>query len=242
MTWNLIVYEQTESTQDLAREMALDGEPEGLAVMALQQTRGRGRAGRHWVSPACKNLALSLILRPGVAPAEAPLLGLLAAVAVAEMLEEHRIGSPQLKWPNDVLVSRCKIAGILPEGTIVDRSVAQVIIGLGLNVNCERTDFPPELMASISSMYLETGQGFDLESVARAFLRHMEMLYLRVKQEGCGFIVPLWQSRWAHQGHTLSRDGLTGLAEGIDRDGALLLRTPDGTLHRISSGEAHPLS
>ncbi len=94
MTWRLVVHEQIESSQDVAREMAMDGEAEGVAVMALQQTKGRGRTGRTWVSPAGRNLALSLILRPDVAPREAPLLGLLAAIAVAQMLEELRVRDP----------------------------------------------------------------------------------------------------------------------------------------------------
>ncbi len=139
-----------------------------------------------------------------------------------------------------MLVLNRKIAGILSEGTIMHQTVALVIIGLGLNVNTERTDFPPDLRASISSMYLATGKRWDLEKTARDFLRHMEALYQRVKQQGCSFVVPLWESRWAHRGQRLSREGLTGVAEGIDHDGALLLRTDDNRLHRVCSGEAVP--
>jgi BirA family transcriptional regulator, biotin operon repressor / biotin---[acetyl-CoA-carboxylase] ligase len=241
MTWRLDVHEQVESTQDLARSLALDGEPERVAVMALQQTRGRGRTGHTWVSPPGRNLALSLILRPNLAPREAPLLGLLTAVAVAEMLDDARVPEPRLKWPNDVLVQNRKIAGILSEGTIMHNRVALVIVGLGLNVNAETNDFPPDLRTSICSMYLATGKKWGLEATGRDFLRHMEALYERVNKEGCGFVVPLWESRWAHGGQVLSRNGLTGVAEGIDSDGALLLRDHDNTLHRVCSGEAEPV-
>ena len=241
MTWRLDVHEQVESTQDLARVMALDGEPEGVAVMALRQTKGRGRTGHSWVSPPGRNLALSLILRPEVTPQEAPLLGLMAAVAVAQTLEELGIREPKLKWPNDVLVRNGKIAGILSEGTVQHRSVPVMIIGLGLNVNAEQTDFSSDLRDSISSMYLASGKRWDLETTARVFLSHMESLYQRVRQEGCGFIVPLWEMRWAHRGQLLSREGFSGVAQGIDPDGALLLRAEDNVVHRVCSGEAEPL-
>jgi BirA family biotin operon repressor/biotin-[acetyl-CoA-carboxylase] ligase len=241
MTWRLDIRDQVGSTQDVAREMALDGEAEGVAIMALQQTSGRGRTGNAWVSPPGRNLALSLILRPDLAPAEAPLIGLMTSVAVAHVLDGAHVPQPALKWPNDVLVANRKIAGILSEGTIMHRSVALLIVGLGLNVNAEQTDFSPELRTSVGSMFLATGKQWNVEAVARDFLRHMESLYQRVKREGCDFIVPLWVSRWAHRGQVLSRNGLTGIAEGIDRDGALLLRTEGNTLHRICSGEAEPV-
>jgi len=121
------------------------------------------------------------------------------------------------------------------------QTVPLVIIGLGLNVNSEGADFPPEIRASISSMYLATGTRWDVESTARDFLRHMEALYLRVQREGCGFVVRLWESRWAHQGQVLCREGLVGVAEGIDQDGALLLRSDDKLLHRVCSGEVQPV-
>lgn len=241
MTWRLDIREKVASTQDLAREMALDGEPEGVAVMALEQIRGRGRTGNTWVSPPGRNLALSLILRPDLAPTEAPLIGLLAAVAVADMLEGLRVPEPRLKWPNDVLVANRKIAGILSEGTIIHRTVSLLIVGLGLNVNVDETDFAPDLRVNVNSVYLATGKQWDLEAVARDFLKHMESLYGRIRQEGCDFIVPLWESRWAHRGQVLSRNGLTGVAEGIDRHGALLLRTQDNRVQRICSGEAEPV-
>ena len=104
MNRRLIIVQKAESTQDLAREMALSGEPEGVAVMALEQTGGRGRENRVWVSPPGKNIALSLLLRPAMDPADAPLLGLMASIAVAETIEGFGVGPGQLKWPNDVLV------------------------------------------------------------------------------------------------------------------------------------------
>ena len=232
----LIIHQEAESTQDLARELAIRGEPEGLAIMALNQTKGRGTSGHSWVSPPGKNLALSMILRPRLAPEEAPLLGLMASIGVAEAIEAG-IGRPaQLKWPNDVLVDGRKIAGILPEASLNNREISFVIIGIGLNVNAELSDFPPDLRDSVTSLRLSAGRQWDLEGTARDLLQAMELLYERVKREGCGFIPQLWATRWAHRDARLGRNGLTYTAEGIDADGALLIRSDSGELHRLTSG------
>jgi BirA family transcriptional regulator, biotin operon repressor / biotin---[acetyl-CoA-carboxylase] ligase len=231
----LIIHQEAESTQDLARELAIRGEPEGLAVMALNQTKGRGTAGHSWVSPPGKNVALSMILRPRLVPEDAPLLGLMASIGVAENVEAA-IGRPaQLKWPNDVLVDGRKIAGILPEASLNNREISFVIIGIGLNVNVELSDFPPDLSDSVTSLRLSAGRQWDLEDTARDLLEGMELLYERVKREGCGFIPRLWATRWAHRNARLDRNGLTCTAEGIDVDGALLIRSDSGELHRLTS-------
>lgn len=240
MDIRFIVMDEATSTQDVVREAAARGEPEGLAVMALHQTRGRGRFGRSWISPRESNLALSLLLRPPLEPGDAALLGMMASIAVAETVEEHGIAAARLKWPNDVTVQGKKIAGILPEARVVGRVVDYVILGIGLNVNTVLTDFPPELRESVTSLFLETGRESDLRTVAGTLLKRTERIYERVTREGAGFVLELWQARWAHRGAMLERDGIVGCAEGLDRDGALLLRSQDGTLHRIHAGEAHP--
>ena len=125
-----------------------------------------------------------MILRPSLAPEEAPLLGLMASIGVAETIEAG-IGRPaQLKWPNDVLVDGRKIAGILPEASLSNREISFVIIGIGLNVNAELVDFPPDLRDSVTSLRLCTGRQWDLEGAARDLLEGMELLYGRVKGKG----------------------------------------------------------
>jgi len=240
MDTRLIIREEAESTQDLARDLAVRGESEGLAVMALSQTGGRGRVGRAWVSPRGKNLALSLILRPDLDPDEAMLLGLSASIAAAETLEEKGVVRADLKWPNDVLVRGLKIAGILPEARVNGNRLEFVIIGVGINVNAEESDFPPDLRTSATSLFMSTGKRADLEDVALSFLARAGALYDRIKREGCGFIPALWETRWAHKGRMLTRDDQRGRAEGLDGDGALLLRTGGGRLLRIYSGEVEP--
>jgi len=235
------VIDEAASTQDLVRDAAVRGEPEGLAIMAVRQTSGRGRYGRSWISPPERNLALSLLLRPKLGPADAAMLGMIASIAVAQAVEEHGIAQAQLKWPNDVTVTGKKIAGILPEARVTGAVVDYVILGIGINVNAVLTDFPPELRELVTSIVLETGRESHLEIVAQSVLGQMERIYGRVIREGVRFAVDLWQARWAHRGAVLQRNGLAGRAEGLDVDGALLLRAQDGTLHRIHAGEAHPV-
>jgi len=235
------IIEEAVSTQDLVREAAGRGEPEGLAIMALNQTRGRGRYGRSWISPRGRNLALSMLLRPKFDPRDAALLGMMVSIAVAETVEEYGIAAAGLRWPNDVMVAEKKIAGILPEARVMGRVVDYVILGIGMNVNAVLDDFPPELRESVTSLLLETGRESDLEGVARSLLGRTERIYDRVTREGTLFVLDLWQARWAHRGALLERDGMVGRAEGLDTDGALLFRTQDGTLHRIHAGEALPV-
>ncbi len=232
----LIVHQEAESTQDLARELAKRGEPEGLAIMALNQTGGRGASGHSWVSPPGKNLALSIILRPGLAPEKAPLLSFMTAIGVAETVEAKIARTAQLKWPNDVLVDGRKIAGILPEASLHGRVIDFVIMGIGLNVNAELSDFPPDLRDSVTSLLLIGAKKWDVQETARDLLGPMESLYERVKREGCGFIPRLWMTRWAHRDVLLILDGVSYTAEGVDADGALLIRADSGEVERLTSG------
>jgi BirA family biotin operon repressor/biotin-[acetyl-CoA-carboxylase] ligase len=241
MNTRLLIYPEVVSTQDTARELILAGEPEGTAVMALKQTGGRGRFRRAWVSPQGKNLALSLILRPAVPPADAALLGLLTSIAVAETVEAMGVADAKLKWPNDVWVREKKIAGILPEAGLNAKSVDFVILGIGLNVNTDSQDFPEELRESVTSVYLETGRESSLEDTAHLLLEKMKELYDRVRAEGCAFIPSLWQNRWAHKGARVIVQGVECAAIGIGPDGALIIESPGGQLTRVTSGEAVPV-
>jgi len=240
MIGRLITVQEAVSTQDLARDMASRGEPEGTAVMALKQTRGRGRAGHAWVSPPGKNLALSVILRPRLRPAQAPLLGLIAGIAVAEIAEFMGVPRVLLKWPNDVLVDEKKIAGILSEASIRGDEVEFAIIGIGFNVNADLSDFPDDLAASVTSIKLSTGKEWELSDAANQILDRLGPLYDRMITEGCGFVRPLWESRWGHKGQVVNWEGIIGVARGILDDGSLVLRASDGRVHNICAGDVVP--
>ncbi|AFM26328.1 biotin--[acetyl-CoA-carboxylase] ligase [Desulfomonile tiedjei] len=236
MFGNLIIYESLGSTQDIARELARQGDSEGTAILALKQTSGRGRLGRTWVSPPGKNLALSVILKPHIEPQHASLLGMAASIATAETVESYGIARAELKWPNDVLVNGRKIAGILSEAAVTSNRLEYVIVGLGLNVNCSPDDFPPDLRELVTSMAICTGQISDVEEIARVFLDKMHSLYDRVRTEGPAFIPNSWDGRWAHRKSYVIRDGIRYRAEAIAPDGALVVSTEDGTIKQLVSG------
>ena len=170
-----------------------------------------------------------------------PLLGLMAAIAVAETVETRGISRAELKWPNDVLVSGKKLAGILPEAGMMGDSVKYVIIGIGLNVNSEINDFPPELHRSVTSLFMCTSRQWDLVDIAKELLKHMEDLYKRVHSEGPGFIPTLWSDRWAHPGRSFAYDGAMGVAQGISSDGSLILKTDNEQVVHVTSGMMDPI-
>ncbi len=240
MTGRLIIHREAESTQDLAKAMALSGEPEGTAVMALNQTRGRGRAGRSWITPIGKNVALSVILRPHLPPRDTVLLGFLASIAVAETVEETGVPEARLRWPNDVLVRDRKVAGILSEAVVSGGYVDFLVIGIGLNVNSRESDFPPDLRTPATSLLMCTGKESDLQDVAQRLLRNLGVHYDRVKSEGCGFVPGLWEMRWNDRGRMLVHEGVVGAGRGLDADGSLVLEQDNGSIVRIICGDVLP--
>ncbi len=237
----LIIRDKVSSTQDFARELVLKGEPEGTAVLAMEQDKGRGRLGRAWASPPGKNIALSMIVRPKLPPAQAALLGLLTSIAVADVLDAAGLASATLKWPNDVLVNGKKIAGILSEANLSNNRVEYVIIGVGLNLNTDLVDFPPELRPLVTSFLIETGRKADLVETAQSLLSNVAALRHRVDLEGPEFIPKLWEVRWAHKGLPVVVRDIEGTAESLDADGSLMVRRA-GQLIRVNSGEVFPIT
>ena len=234
---NLVILRQAGSTQDEAYKIALDGAPEGVAVITTNQTYGRGRTGRSWISPPGKNLALSLILRPQCYTEKAPLYGLMASVAAASAVEHFTGRVAHLKWPNDVLIEGKKIAGVLSQARIRGSLIEFLIIGLGLNINCTESDFPNELRKTRTSMFELTSRTFDIIEVGETFISDLKELYIGCCLGEFRHVLDLWSEKWIHKGFVVERDGIRGIAEGIDDSGALEVRRNDGSLVKISSGE-----
>ncbi len=233
---------KTSSTNNLAYRLAEVGAPEGTAVFADCQTAGKGRRNRSWVSPAGVNLYVSLILRPTLAPALCAVLPLLAGVAVADLATVCGVGQVHLKWPNDVYLGPKKIAGILTEMKSLGKEVQFIILGIGINVNMAREQFPAPLADTATSLREEKGAALDRVEVVATLFKNMEIYYELLLREGFGPIRQLWlrYSRMVDQycevrcGGELSR----GRMAGIDEGGALLLLTEDGGLHRVLAGDA----
>ncbi len=234
-----LVLDEVESTQDAARTHAAMGAPEITAILSFNQTSGRGRQGRTWASPAGKNIALSLLLRPAVHPERGALLGMLASVAVMETLADLGLGlNLGLKWPNDVLCSNRKIAGILSEASIHGNRLDFVIVGVGVNVNTRAGEFPASLKTRATSVYAETGRMRDLSTVAELLIERFTGLYDQALENDLAGVARLWEQRWVHKGRLVRRPDAVGTAEHIDASGALILRDERGKLLRITSGEA----
>ena len=232
------VFQQTSSTNDVAEKLARDGVAEGVVIFAETQTKGRGRLGRQWLSPAGQGLWFSVLLRPALSLASITQLTVAAATAVARAIRLETGLEPQIKWPNDILIRGKKAVGILTELSAEADRVRHVIIGIGVDVNV--TDFPAELREVATSLAAEAGRKFLRAEIAAAILRELDADYARVVR---GEFAPLAEE-WERQCITLGRRvvihigdrTLSGRAEALDSDGALLLRGDYGHLERIMGG------
>lgn len=234
-------HESIDSTNAKARRLAEAGCPEGTLVVAEQQTAGKGRKGRDWVSPAETGIYATLVLRPPLPMEDTPLLTLLTAVAVAEAILEVTALHPTIKWPNDILVNERKVAGILTEvSSDVDR-VEFALIGLGLNVNTEKKDLPQRPIFPATSLAIEAGASQNRPALLAQWLEHFESGYSLLVSGNRQPLLDRWKALAELTGRrvTISRihDSISGTITNIDTDGALLLQTPDGQEHRILSGD-----
>lgn len=215
-----------ESTQDLLGP----DDPEGAVVVADEQTAGRGRQGRRWVAPAGTAIHASVLLRPPAGRRRRE-LSLVAGVAVADAVEETLGLSAQIKWPNDVLVNRKKVAGILAEA----RGDA-VVLGIGLNVNQRREELPPDATTPAASLRTIDGVEREREPILARILARLEHHYDLWREGGIDAIYVDLGSRDFLRGRRVSVDGLGGTAVKIDRLGRLELEV-DGEHHAVESGE-----
>jgi len=230
-----------ESTNLEAKALAAAGAAEGTLVIAEEQTAGKGRRGRHWFSPPGAGIYLSLILRPDIQPQEAPRFALLTAAAVAAAIREVTRLEATIKWPNDLLAGGRKLGGILTEiGMDMDR-VEYMVIGLGINVNLERKDFPPELEELATSIQAEAGRFFPRLPLVRRILESFEETYAAYRQQGFAPILKRWQSYAEMMGRRIAVVSLgqtfTGEVMDFDADGFLVLREENRGPMRFFSGD-----
>ena len=231
ITWDLHYEPSCSSTQDLARAASARGAQQGWTMVTDLQREGRGRQGRTWVAPPETALLFSTILRP---PRDVlPLLPLLAALTVAGGIETSSGAVPDLKWPNDVLIKGKKLAGILLERP----AGADVVLGVGLNVNQSRADLPE----GATSLAIEIGHELEREPLLAAILNDLGNAYERADREGVSWIVPGWRSRSSMLGKAVAfqRDGtlIRGIAEDVSDEGALQVRLDDGSRISVVAGE-----
>jgi BirA family transcriptional regulator, biotin operon repressor / biotin---[acetyl-CoA-carboxylase] ligase len=232
--------ERCGSTNDEADRLARAGAAHGTVVTALAQDAGRGRRGRAWHSPPGENLYLSCVLRPALGPSRVPPLTLAAGLAVCEAVNAAGARA-SLKWPNDVLIGRKKVAGILTEMSSHAGVVDHVICGLGVNLATRA--FPPELADRATSILLETGAAPAREPFIAALLTELESWLDRFFAGGVAAVREPWLARCAELELRVEVQGrpVTGRARELDPDGALVLEDGSGHRHRVVAGEVELL-
>jgi BirA family transcriptional regulator, biotin operon repressor / biotin---[acetyl-CoA-carboxylase] ligase len=244
-------YAQAGSTNDLARRQARAGHPEGLVILANVQTAGRGRLGRAWAAPPGSSLLLSLLLRPTwLAPADAFSLTMLAGVALCEAVEQV-MARAALKWPNDLLLpvrtaagpALRKAAGILSEIDLVGDRIAWVVIGIGLNVSWSPSGIVDgrDLAEVATSVGAAAGRPVERLLLLQALLERLDARYDLLRRGDHANLFECWRDRLTTLGQPvqigLAHGELRGVAEDVERSGALRVRDEHGALHTVLAGD-----
>ncbi len=238
----ILFYPRIRSTNLQAREHGEAGAPEGTVVLADSQSGGRGRLGRAWESPAGVNLYFSVLLRPALPPAAAAQVPLLAGVAAARSISAAARLDARIKWPNDIFVNGKKAAGILAELEMTGKGIGFIVLGIGVNVNWRKEDFPPALSGTATSLREETGRELVRSVVAGEIFEELEKEYAVFLREGFSSrLRDAWNALSWVSGKRVTAVALDrtweGCALGLDRDGALLLEDDQGQVHRLLGGE-----
>ncbi len=226
------------STNQIALGLAHQGYPEGTLVVAEEQTAGRGRWRRPWYSPSGKSLLFSLILRPQLNPAHLPQITLTAGASVARALHRQTGVRTGIKWPNDLTYRGKKLCGILAEG---DGKADCLVLGIGINVNQDREDLPPQLLDTATSLKMIKGEDVSRTPLLQVILETLENDY----EEYCRSGFSSARRRWLQYEAVLGRkvrlvigdQELSGEAVGLTDDGALTLRLPQGDEISCGAGE-----
>lgn len=237
----LLFYESVTSTNTTAMELIGKGCNEGTVVIADEQTGGRGRRGRTWLSPPSENLYLSVILKPEISPEATAVLTLMSAVACAEALKNFSSLPLSLKWPNDLTIADRKIGGILAETRTDPGRVTAVVIGIGININQDISALPPGIREIATSLKNETGVAWSRTDIAVEILHGMDKWYSILIETGKKAVIEACLDLSSTIGRTVSvttdNNIFTGIAENINNEGRLLVRSSNGTLTEINSGD-----
>lgn len=232
---NIIYYPRLTSTMIAAREEARQGAPEWTAVIAGEQTAGRGRLERAWLSPeGC--IAVSIVLRPKLI--QLPSLIMITSLAVVHTIKKITGLESQVKWPNDVLINGKKVCGILIVNDVRKGKISHAVIGIGINVNQRLADYP-EIQRLATSLSDELSRNISRLDIIRTLFMELESLYLALQAGGSVF--EEWRANLVTIGRQV-RVGMgeiihEGIAESVATDGSLLLRKSDGSLVKIVAGD-----
>ena len=238
--------EETGSTNNWAKQLAMQGAPEGTIAITEKQTEGRGRLGRSWSTAPGLGLWFSLILRPQVSASALAGITIMTAVSMAKAIDEATGIRVEVKWPNDLLYQGKKLVGILAEMNGEMDRVNYLIIGIGLNVNHSINDFPEELQERAISLAMIGKHNFDRKEILQAFLRIFETDYDKLTSGNNAGVIDYARKHSATLGKQVTinhgfGNTISGQALDLDEDGSLWLKLADGKEVRVYSGEViHP--
>jgi len=243
MNIHILTFETIDSTNTEALKQARLGVDEGLCIIAREQTAGRGRRQRTWVSEKDAGLYFSIVLRPKIENKFLPLITLMAGVSVHATLVEYGL-KPDIKWVNDIHISGKKISGILAETTDTDDGIA-VVAGIGINI--QDANFAPGVFHSATSLKSETGRDFEPSEVAEKLIAHIRFFYdVLHRDNGPAEIIAEWRRRSSYYSGkpvrvVVENDTIIGITDGLELTGALRVRRNDGSLTIVQAGDVEQL-
>lgn len=236
----VIYYEETDSTNIRAKALAEEGAEHGTLVIAGRQNAGKGRRGRGWISPKGENIYMSILLRPEFEPSKAPMLTLVMAYSVAQALREKEEINAKIKWPNDVVLHKKKICGILTEMSAEIDYINHVVIGVGINTNMEQME--AEIAEKATSLKIEEGRTVMRAGLIAQVMKYFEENYEKFMKDG-----DLSEIKDAYNDMLVNQDRDVRVLEpgneydahaiGINETGELLVKKEDGSLEKIFAGE-----
>ena len=230
---------EIDSTNEWCKRLSKEDAIHGTLAVAEFQSAGKGRLGRRWVVPEGNSIMMSILLRPDFEPRFASMLTLVMGLSVAQAVKELGV-DVSIKWPNDVVVSRKKICGILTEMGIEEGKIREVVIGVGINVNL--AEIQEELKDKATSLYLETGKIYDRNRLIGLVMGKFEKNYEKFVQTcDLSLMIDDYNMMLANKCQSVrildKLDPYEGVALGIDREGELLVRVADGRIRKVCSGE-----
>lgn len=252
---NYLWLEETDSTNSMMRRLLRDGTTiesrqeygaviegtprEGMMIISDYQSLGRGRSGKNWTSAPGDGIALSLLLMPESMGGGTSCITLVAALSVAAAIEKTSGLKPQIKWPNDILLNEKKVCGILTE---LDTTQGKNSIIVGVGINSNQQEFPAEISETATSIFLETGTPSDRESTVKYFSEYFEKYYeIFLKTSDMSLLKEEYNSLLVNKGRVVKvfdpKENIMGIAEGIDDEGRLIVKTDTGITHHIYAGE-----
>lgn len=237
----VLLFDEVSSTNDIALEMAGNGMPEGLAILAESQTHGKGRQGRHWFSPPGKNIYLSLLLRPSVQVREYPLFSPTVALGVIKGIKKYTGLEVGIKWPNDLILSDKKVGGLLMVSGRAGEHAQPLVVGLGLNVNLNQDEFPEDLQEIATALKVPLKAPIDRSTLIMNLIDTISTEIHRLEAGEIQNIMNEVRTHCVTLGKRVrvstARQVFEGQAESLSDDGALQIRLGDNSIRSLLMGD-----